>query len=229
LAALPPEAFAMLDRDLKQVSLAQGEVLYEPGATIDTIYFPQSGVLISLLIVARNGNAVEATTVGREGAVGLHGALGRRHSFTRASTQIGGTFSIIRTLRFEQIVDGSAPIRELISRYTEVLLAEAQQVAACNALHDASSRLSRWLLQTADRIGNDNLPLTQEYLAEMVGVRRTTITLLARAMQVRGLIRYRRGHITILDRKELGACACECYDIIHHDELAHTIGVKLGS
>jgi CRP-like cAMP-binding protein len=183
--------------------------------------------LISLLVVTRNGNSIEATTVGREGAVGLHGALGKRRSFTRATTQIGGTFSIIPALRFEQMLNSSAPVRDLIFRYTEVLWAEAQQTAACNAAHDASSRLSRWLLQTADRTGSDNLPLTQDYLAEMVGVRRTTITLLAGAMQLKGFIRYRRGRIIILDRKGLEASACECYHVIHHDNLPLMIGVTL--
>jgi CRP-like cAMP-binding protein len=226
LAALPPEALAMLDRDLKHVSLSQGQVVYEPGAPVDRIYFPRSG-LISLLVVTRNGNTIEATTVGREGAVGLHGALGKRRSFTRATTQIGGTFSNIPALRFEQILNSSAPVRDLISRYTEVLWAEAQQIAACNAAHDANSRLCRWLLQTADRTGSDNLPLTQDYLAEMVGVRRTTITLLAGAMQLKGFIRYRRGRIVILDRKGLETCVCECYHVLHHDNLPLMIGVTL--
>jgi CRP-like cAMP-binding protein len=114
----------------------------------------------------------------------------------------------------------------LILRYTEVLLAEAQQVAACNAMHSASARLCRWLLQSADRIGSNEITLTQEYLAQMVGVRRTTVTLLAQSMQVRGLIRYRRGHIVLLDRKGIEECACECYHIMHHEKLAPTLGVQ---
>jgi len=104
-------------------------------------------------------------------------------------------------------------------------LAEAQQTAACNAAHGAGPRLCRWLLQCADRIGRDELPLTQEYLAQMVGVRRTTVTLLAHEMQIRGLLRYRRGHIVLLDRKGLEECACECYDIMRHEKLAPTLGV----
>jgi CRP-like cAMP-binding protein len=123
--------------------------------------------------------------------------------------------------------NGSAAVRDLISRYTEVLWAEAQQTTACNAVHNAAARLCRWLLQTADRLGDDHLPLTQEYLAEMVGVRRTTVTLLAQEMQANGLIEYRRGRITILDRKRLEACACECHRIMHHNRLPMTIGVPL--
>jgi CRP-like cAMP-binding protein len=151
----------MLSRDLKRVALAQGAVVFEPGAPLDKIYFPQSG-LISLFVVTGKGSAVEATTVGREGAVGVHGGLGKRHSFTRATAQIGGTFSIIDASRFRQIASRSVPVRDLISRYTEVLWAEAQQNTACNAVHDADARLCRWLLQTADRTGDDNVPLTQD-------------------------------------------------------------------
>jgi CRP-like cAMP-binding protein len=223
---LPPDTLALLGRDLKQVLLQQGAVLLEPGDPVENIYFPQTG-LISLMVLSRKGGAVETTTVGREGAVGLHGGLGGRRSFTRAITQIGGKFSTIPARRFEHIANGSAPVRDLIQHYTEVLLAEAQQIGACNAIHDTGSRLCRWLLQCADRTGSDELSLTQEYLAQMLGVRRTTVTLLAQAIQVRGLIRYRRGHIVLLDRKRLQECACECYDIIRHEKLAPALGVQI--
>lgn len=226
LAALSPETFATLGRDLKQVSFPQGKVMYDPGAPLDTIYFPQSG-LISLMIVTRGGTSVEAAAVGREGAVGLHGGNGRRLSLTRAVTQIGGTFSVIGANRFEEAMNGDAHVRDLVARYTELLWAEAQQTSACNALHDASSRLSRCLLQSADRLGSDDLHLTHETLAQMLGTRRTTVTLLLQAMQSRGLIRTGRGQITIADRKMLEACACECYHVIHHNELPLTIGVNL--
>jgi CRP-like cAMP-binding protein len=112
----------------------------------------------------------------------LHGGLGGRRSFTRATTQIAGRFSAIRSERFEHIANGSAPVRDLILRYTEVLLAEAQQVSACNAMHAAGARLCRWLLQCADRTEREELPLTQEVLAQMLGIRRTTVTLLAQAL-----------------------------------------------
>jgi CRP-like cAMP-binding protein len=226
LAALPSETLATLDRDLKHVSIAQGAVIFEPGAPLDTIYFPQSG-LISLMVVTRGGDTVEAATIGREGAVGLHGALGARLSFTRATTQVGGNFSVIRADRFEQGAGDSGRVQNLISKYTELMWAEAQQIAACNAVHDAGSRLARWLLQSSDRVGSNQLPLTQEFLAQMLGVRRTTITLLAQTMQDKGLISYSRGRIAIVDRQGLKACACECYHIISHDTLPHTIGVEL--
>ena len=155
----------------------------------------------------------------------MHGVLGGRRSFTRATTQIGGRFSTIRAGRFEHIANGSVPVRDLIQRYTEVLLAEAQQIGACNATHDTRARLCRWLLQCADRTGRDELQLIQEFLAQMVGVRRTTVTLLAQSLQVRGLIRYRRGRIVLLDRKGLEECACECYDIMRQEKLAPALGL----
>jgi len=226
LASLPLSTLAFLSRDLKQVSLTQGHVIFEPGAPLDTVYFPQSG-LVSLVIVMRDGGNIEAATIGREGAIGLHGGLGKRRSFTRAVMQIGGTVSTIDAARLEQTVNAHTPVRDLILRYTEILWAEAQQNAACNAVHDVKSRLCRWLLQCSNRTGDDEIPLTQEYLAQMLGVRRTTISLMAHSMQSEGLIRYRRGHIVIVSRSGLEASACECYRLVHHERLPLAIGVKL--
>lgn len=225
LAALPRELLDLMGHDLRQISLVQGRAIYEPGAPIDDIYFPQSGI-ISLLVVAKDGGSVETATIGREGAVGLHAALGKRLSFTRATTQISGRCSTIRAPIFAQFVQEHAPLRDLITRYTEVLLAEAQQLAACNAVHDAPARLCRWLLQCADRIG-DELPLTQELIAQMLGVRRTTVTILAQTLQQEGAIKYARGRIRILDRERLEHGACECYAILQQEKLPLKIGVKL--
>jgi len=146
---------------------------------------------------------------------------------TRVTAQIGGKVSTIRAARFRHLANGSDPIRDLITHYTEVLWAEAQQTAACNAVHDAGSRLCRRLLQCADRSASDTLPLTQEFLAQMLGVRRTTVTLLVQAMQKKGLIKCGRGRIVILDRKGLKACACECYHVVHSAQLPATLGVEL--
>jgi CRP-like cAMP-binding protein len=225
LAALPRETLEMMRRELRQISLAQGKAIYEPGTPIDEIYFPQSG-MISLLVVTKDGRGVEISTIGREGAVGLHGALGARLSFTRAITQIAGRFSTIRANSFAQFVRNHESVRDLITRYTEALWAEAQQIAACNAAHDASARLCRWLLQGADRTGSDELPLTQELIAQMLGVRRTTLTLLAQSLQRKGLIKYARGHITILDREKLKHNACECYSVIQHEKIPLKLGME---
>lgn len=226
LAALPDDAFAILEPDLRQLTLPQGVVCYGAGEPIDQVYFPHTG-MISQLITTGDGDMVETSSTGREGAIGLQCGLGPRLSFTRATVQIPGKFSAISAPRFEHAVSRSPALRDLIMRYTETVWAEAQQNAACNAIHDGSSRLCRWLLQCADRTGSEQLLLTQEFLAEMLGVRRTTVTLLAQELQKRGIVRYSRGRITILDRPGLEACACECYDAVKHENLSNRIGVKL--
>lgn len=226
LAEFPADLLELAKRDMRTVSLAQGRILYEVGAPVDTIYFPQTG-LISLLIVTEGGGMIEAATVGREGAVGLHAALARRLSFTRANIQIGGSFIAIPVSRFAQHIAGNKAAHDVIMRYTEVAWAESQQTSACNAAHDAASRLCRWLLQSADRIGSNDIPLTQEFLAQMLGVRRTTVTLLAQTMQDKGLISYSRGRITLLDRDQVEKCACECYGAMRRDRLRASIGIEL--
>src|SRR6201987_4698978 len=223
LAALPDDAFTLLEPDLRQLTLPQGVVCYGTGDPIDQVYFPHTG-MISQLITTGEGDMVETSSTRREGAVGLQWGLGPRLSFTRTMVQIPGKFSAISAARFEHAAGRSAALRDLIVRYTETVWAEAQQNAACNAVHDGSSRLCPWLLECADRIGSEQLLLTQEFLAEMLGVRRTTVTLLAQELQKRGVVRYSRGRITILDRPALEACACECYAAIKHENLSQRIG-----
>jgi CRP-like cAMP-binding protein len=212
LSALPDDAIALLEPDLKQISLPPGAACYCPGGPIDQVYFPQSGMIS--LVVAADGETVETSSVGREGGVGLQCGFGPRLSFTRVTVQIPGKFSMISAARFEQAANRHPALRDTIVRHIETKWAEAQQNAACNAVHDGSSRLCRWLLQCADRIGSDQLLLTQDFLAGMLGLRRTTVTLLAQELQERGIVRYGRGRITIIDRRALEACACECYHAI---------------
>lgn len=219
LDALPDGCARLLQPHLREVTLSHGNLCYGPGDPIDQVYFPHTG-MISLLVATSVGEIIEISSVGREGAVGLQSGLGSRRSFTRAIVQIPGQFWLVAAGRLQHAVSGSVALRDLIHSYTEQSWAEAQQTAACNALHDASSRLCRWLLQTADRIGSEQFPLTQELLAEMVGVRRTTVTLLAQHLQNRGILRYSRGKITILDRPALQAAACECYGIVARGALA---------
>ena len=226
LAALPDDVFTHLEPDLRQLTLPQGVVCYGAGDPIDQVYFPHTG-MISQLIATGDGDMVETSSIGQEGAVGLQCGLGSRLSFTRATVQIPGRFSAISAARFEQAASVNAGLRDLIMHYTETLWAEAQQNAACNAIHDGSSRLCRWLLQCADRTGSEQLLLTQEFLAEMLGVRRTTVTLLAQELQKKGIVRYSRGRIAILDRPALKACACECYEAVKHENLSQRVGIKL--
>jgi CRP-like cAMP-binding protein len=226
LATLPPQVFRLLKADLEPVSLPQGLVLLEPGDPIERIYFPESA-MISLLVVTRAGDTIETSVVGREGALGLQRGLGKRNSFTRATVQIAGRFLRISAYKFEQASAASTPLRDMINRYTEVLWAEAQQTAACNAVHDASSRLCRWLLQCAQSVDRDHLTLTQDFLGHMLGVRRTTVTLLAQELQRKGAIKYSRGKISIISRSTLESCACECHQIMQNEALPRKIGVAL--
>ena len=226
LATLSGETLALLEPELKETSAPQGVVFLEPGDSIDRVYFPQSG-MISLLIVGREGEMVEVATVGREGALGLHrGPGGRRLSLTRATVQIPGRFSTVPAQAFERISLSNSSLQDMITRYTGVLLAEAQQLAACNAIHDASSRLCRWLLQCSDHVNSAQLPLTQEFLAQMLGVRRTTVTLLAQEIQRQGAVKYSRGKMTILNRRMLEDGACECYEVMQRQRLALSPGVN---
>jgi CRP-like cAMP-binding protein len=228
LAAIPPKAFSLFEPGLRASTFKQGAIVQEAGEPVEQIYFPQTG-MISLLVVTQEGVGIEAAAIGREGAVGLHRGLGKRRSFTRAVISVSGTISHISAEVFERAVGQSDAIKDIITHYTEVLWVEAQQVAACNAVHSAEARFARWLLQVQDRIDSPLLPLTQEFLSQMLGVRRTTVTLVARALQQAGLIRYKRGRIVILDRAGLEEAACECYQIIQHATLPEIIGVKLAS
>lgn len=210
LAALAPVDLALLSPHLRTVALLRGTVLQEQDATVEQVYFPLGG-LISLVSVMDTGEVIETAAVGREGTLGAFAGLGPWHAFTRAIVQISGAAAAISTSPFQSAVAESDSIRNLILRYKEGLLAQVQQTAACNALHPVEARLARWLLQALDRVEDPNLPLTQDYIAQMLGVRRTTVTLIAGKLQSENLIRYRRGRIEVLDRLGLEQTACECY------------------
>jgi CRP-like cAMP-binding protein len=205
--------------------MAQGTLLQEQGDQISYVYFPHSG-MISLLAVMKQGNSVEIATVGREGAIGAMSGFGSRHSFTRAIVQADGAASRIGTTHFQDAMKKSATLRETIVRFNEGLLAQVQQTAACNALHDLEQRLCRWLLQTQDRAGGDIITLTHEFLSQMLAVRRTTVTLVARGLQTAGVIEYRRGKIRIVDRRKLEKRACECYKVVSEQIDKHLPGAK---
>jgi CRP-like cAMP-binding protein len=213
LKGLDPADFALLGQHLWQVPLLQGLVLQEQEAPVEQVYFPLSGV-ISLISVLEGGAMVETAMVGREGVVGAFAGLGPWNAFTRAVVQIPGIAGVIPTSCFQSAVSQSVRIRNLILRYKEGLLAQVQQTAACNALHSLEARLARWLLQASDRLDDQQLPLTQDCLAQMLGVRRTTVTLMAGKLQEDNLITYHRGHITLVDRAGLERVACECYRTI---------------
>ncbi len=213
LAALPRHQFDLLVPNLTAISLQQGMVLAEPGDEFDHVYFPQSGML-SLLAVLRDGKAIETATVGREGVVGAMAGLGLYKSLVRAVVQLPMTVSRIPATQFRKAAAQSEAVRNMCIQYNEVLLAQARVTAACNALHVVEARFCRWLLQTADRAESDTVALTHEFLAEMLGVRRTSVTEVASRIQATGAINYTRGLITILKRSALEKMSCECYQTL---------------
>jgi CRP-like cAMP-binding protein len=210
LAALPQHDLGLLAFGLKDVEYQAGVSLQEAGEPIERVYFPQDG-LVSLQVVTGDGGSVETGTIGREGGVGLQRGHGRQTAFTRAVVHVGGRFSVVSGERFERACQESPALREMLLRESERLCMQAQQIAACNASHGTEARLARWLLQRADLAGADGIPATQEMLAQVFCVRRTTITLIAHEMQSAGLIRYRRGTVRVLDREGLRERSCECY------------------
>ncbi|WP_232792778.1 Crp/Fnr family transcriptional regulator [Caulobacter hibisci] len=210
LASLPPEDFGYIAAQLSHQDLEKGKLLYDPGDQIDTVYFPHDCV-ISLMTLMDNGAAIESATIGREGALGLMAAIAPRQSLSRAIVQAPGGASRISAAALREGVERSPILRDLIDRHNEALFGHAIQSVACNALHGVEARFCRWLLGFRDRIDVDTISLTQEFLADMLGVQRTTVTAVAGALQAKGLIRYRRGVVDILDRAGLEAIACECY------------------
>jgi CRP-like cAMP-binding protein len=197
---------------LTRVELRSNTVLHEPGDTIERVYFPLSG-MVSLLAVTQSGEAIETGIVGADGLIGGDAAI-NGHAFRRVTVQLDGDGLTMPKANFINAYRAHPHLRDLIDRYQAILLIQAQQNAACHALHSVRSRLCRWLLQAQDMIGSGTFTLTQEFLSHMLGVRRTTVSIDAHALQEAGLIRYRRGQITILKRDGLEDCACECYSVI---------------
>jgi CRP-like cAMP-binding protein len=210
LAALDAADLALVTAKLVPVILEKGALLYDPGDMVDAIYFPDDCV-ISLMTLMESGAAIESAAIGREGALGLMAAVSPRQSLSRAIVQVPGRARRITAAHLHRAWEQSAQIRDLIDRHNEALFAHAIHSVACNALHSVEARFCRWLLSCDDRIDSSTVALTQEFLADMLGVQRTTVTVVARALQGAGLIRYRRGVVDIVDRAGLEAIACECY------------------
>ena len=213
LSALPRAQYNLLAPHLATVSLLSGTVLFEPGDEVDHVYFPHSGML-SLLAVMRDGKGIETATVGREGAVGAMAGLRPYKSFVRVVVQMPTQASKIASQRFRTLVATSELLRNLCVECNEALLSQARVIAACNALHSVEARFCRWLLQSADRANSDTVGLTQEFLSEMLGVRRTSVTAVAKSLHDQGVLNYSHGVIYILDRHKLEQTSCECYQTL---------------
>jgi CRP-like cAMP-binding protein len=210
LAALPREELERFSSDLSPVSLPQREVIYEAGAPIDHVYFIEEG-LSSVLTTMTDGSTIEVGMVGIEGLVGVSALLGGETSAQQVIMQIAGSALRMNAALCKAVFDQSDAVRRVMLRFTEAVLNLGAQTAACNRLHSVEQRCARWLLMSSDRTQSDMLPLTQEFLSSMLGVRRAGVTETAGELQRSGLIRYHHGQITIIDREGLEATACECY------------------
>jgi CRP-like cAMP-binding protein len=213
LAALPRKDRERLAPLLEPVSLAFGQVLYESAATIRYVYFPTGGI-ISLLLLLEDGSVAEVARVGNEGMIGLPLFLGVSSSHTRAFVQIPGVALRMKARVFRQQAALAGPLNELLLRYGQTLLGYSQRLTACNTWHTVEQRLCRWLLITLDRVQTDQIEVTQEFLSQMLGVHRQSVTVAASNLQNQGLIRYSRGKLRLLDRHGLEGAACECYRAI---------------
>jgi CRP-like cAMP-binding protein len=214
LAAMEPEDLARLQPHLEVMKdLPSGAVLYESGEAIRYAYFPHD-CMISLVAVMKDGGMVEMTVFGREAVFGLVSALISREALGRYVVQIPGSASRIPVEHLQAVIRKSPALQELFWRYTGALLAQTFQTVACNAVHTVEARCARWILSTHDRVDHDTLPLTHEFLAEMLGVQRSTVSLVTRTLQTAGLITQSRGVITVADRDGLEEITCECYGII---------------
>jgi CRP-like cAMP-binding protein len=212
LASLSAENFAAVKPHLKVVELVFGDVLADAGSEVRDVYFPHSGV-ISLVVGLNVGDMIETAMVGHDGVLNASSALDGRVSLNKAIVQLAGAASTLEVDRFRKLARESDAFLSLLIRHEQVLFAQSQQSAACNASHTVEARMCRWLLWMRD-LGGDDLVLTQEFLAQMLGVRRPSVSLVANSLQMAGLIKYRRGNIRLLDIEGLKQGSCECYGVV---------------
>ncbi len=213
LAALPPPEWQRWQPLLEQVELPLGQVLYEPGNTLTHVYFPTTAI-VSLLYVMENGASAEIAVVGHEGIVGISLFMGGESTPSRAVVQSAGQGWRLAAQSIKSEFNRAGPVLHLLLRYTQALITQMAQTAVCNRHHSLDQQLCRWLLLSLDRLQGSELVMTQELIANMLGVRREGVTEGALKLQRAGLIRYARGHISVLDRPGLEKRTCECYAVV---------------
>jgi CRP-like cAMP-binding protein len=213
LLALPDNEFRSIRPHLEFLPLPHHRLLYEPNRKIDFLYFPNRG-LISLVIVMEDGKTVEVAVLGREGFAGVPAVFGLTRSTVREVVQIAGDGFKIKAAAFRQALRSSPLLQAALGRYAVVLAMQISQTAACNRLHDIERRLARWLLMAQDRVDDGVVPITHDFLATMLGTDRPSVSVAAATLQRKEIIDYTRGTVRILNRKNLEACACECYQTI---------------
>ncbi len=216
LAALPDIETGRWQPYLEAVDLPLGQVLYESGRTISHVYFPTTAI-VSLLYVLENGASAEIAVVGHEGIVGISLFMGGETTPSRAVVQSAGRGWRLKAQVIKDEFNRSGPVMHLLLRYTQALITQMAQTAVCNRHHSLDQQLCRWLLLSLDRLQGNDLVMTQELIANMLGVRREGVTEAALKLQSAGLIRYARGHITVLDRPGLEARTCECYAVVRRE------------
>ena len=216
LAALQEADWQRLQPHLEPVEMPLGQVLYESGRPMSHVYFPTTAI-VSLLYVMENGASAEIAVVGYEGVVGITLFMGGGTTPSRGVVQSAGMGVRLSAQRIKDEFNRSGPVMHLLLRYTQALIAQMVQTAACNRHHSLDQQLCRWLLLSLDRLPGNELVMTQELIANMLGVRREGVTEAALKLQAAGLIRYARGRITVLDRKGLELRTCECYGVVKHE------------
>ncbi len=220
LAALPPGEYRRVASRLEDAPFHKGQPLHEPDVPIAHVYFPRTGIA-SIVTRMTEGGTIEVATIGNEGIVGLSAYLGNGRSSMEAFVQVSGDAVRMTSGAFRQEIQTGTALGSLIRRYSQAFVTQIGQTAACNRAHPVAKRCARWLLMLVDRVPGDEFSLTQEFLAEMLGVRRASVTVAAGLLKRPGLIDYRRGRIRIVDRKGLEKAACECYRLIRseHEQL----------
>jgi CRP-like cAMP-binding protein len=222
LAALPQEEYERLLPHLGHVSFKLGEVVYESGGQMNHIYFPTTAI-VSLLYMMENGSSAEMGMAGKEGLIGVALFMGGNSMPNRAVVQSAGRAVRMKAKVLREEFSRGGEFQRLLLRYTQALITQMSQTAVCNRLHAIEQQLCRWLLLSHDRLDSDELVMTQELIANMLGVRREGVTAAAGRLQEQGLIRYVRGRIQILDRRGLEAAVCECYKVVK-DEYERLLG-----
>jgi CRP-like cAMP-binding protein len=213
IAALPCDVYERLEPRLELVPLALGEVIYEPNDALSHVYFPTTAI-VSLLYTMENGTSAEIGVVGCDGVVGIAVFMGGDTTPNRAVVQSAGNAFRLPLDAFRDEFRRIGDLHRLLLLYTQALLTQMSQTAVCNRLHSVEQQLCRWLLLSHDRLASDELVMTQELIANMLGVRREGVSVAAHRLQSAGLIRYKRGHITIVDRSGLESRVCECYRVV---------------
>jgi CRP-like cAMP-binding protein len=227
LAALPEEECRAWIALLEPIDMPLGQVLYKPGEPLEYVYFPTSAI-VSLLYVMENGASAEIAMVGNEGIVGISLFMGGDSTPSRAMVHSAGQGYRLLAQVLKDEFNRAGPVLHLLLRYTQALITQMSQIAVCNRHHSVDQQLCRWLLQSLDRSQNNELVMTQELIASMLGVRREGVTETAVKLQRAGYIRYARGHISVLDRTGLEQRSCECYAVVkkEYERLLPTVGKR---